>query len=234
MNTAIAESVIEGWFEKMKRKQTKQLYIAGCLLAAFVLWTILVCRIDVRQIGPNGSCVGFASLNGFVHSLTGVSMMLYTITDWLGLIPLCIVLGFAVFGLVQWIRRKDIRLVDQSILILGGFYLVVAAVYLFFEVIVINARPILINGVLETSYPSSTTMLALCVMPTAILQFRQRIQSLKLRQCVCGGAGVFTVFMTVGRLLSGVHWFTDIIGGILVSCGLVLLYDAAVQSGSNR
>lgn len=214
----------------MRSKQTKKLYIAGGLLAAFVLWTVLVRLIDVRQIGPYGSSVGFSSLNGFVHSLTGVSMILYTITDWLGLIPLCIVLGFAMLGLYQWIRRKDIRKVDHSILILGGFYLVVAAVYLFFEIIVINARPILINGILEASYPSSTTMLALCVMPTAILQFRQRIRSPKLRRYVCGTAGAFTVFMTVGRLLSGVHWFSDIIGGILVSCGLVLLYDAIVQS----
>lgn len=214
----------------MRSKQTKKLYIAGGLLAAFVLWTVLVRLIDVRQIGPYGSSVGFSSLNRFVHSLTGVSMILYTITDWLGLIPLCIVLGFAMLGLSQWIRRKDIRLVDRSILILGGFYLVVAAVYLFFEIIVINARPILINGILEASYPSSTTMLSLCVMPTAILQFRQRIRSPKLRRYVCGTSGAFTVFMTVGRLLSGVHWFSDIIGGILVSCGLVLLYDAIVQS----
>lgn len=218
----------------MRSKQTKKLYIAGSLLAAFVLWTVLVRLTDVRPIGPNGSSVGFASLNGFVHSLTGVSMTLYAITDWLGLIPLCIVLGFAMLGLYQWILRKDIRLVDRSILILGGFYLVVAAVYLFFEIIEINARPILINGILETSYPSSTTMLALCVMPTAILQFRQRIRSPKLRQCVCGTAGMFTVFMTVGRLLSGVHWVTDIIGGVLISGGLVLLYDAAVQSHAKR
>ena len=119
----------------MRSKQTKKLYIAGGLLAAFILWTVLVRLIDVRQIGPYGSSVGFSSLNGFVHSLTGVSMILYTITDWLGLIPLCIVLGFAMLGLYQWIRRKDVRLVDRSILILGGFYLVVAVVYLFFEII---------------------------------------------------------------------------------------------------
>lgn len=218
----------------MRNNQTKKRYIAGCLLATFVLWTVLVRLTDVRPIGPNGSSVGFASLNGFVHSLTGVSMTLYAITDWLGLIPLCIVLGFAMLGLYQWILRKDIRLVDPSILILGGFYIVVAAVYLFFEIIVINARPILINGILETSYPSSTTMLALCVMPTAILQFRQRIRSPKLRRYVCGTSGAFTVFMTVGRLLSGVHWVTDIIGGVLISGGLVLLYDAAVQSHAKR
>lgn len=218
----------------MRNNQTKKRYIAGCLLATFVLWTVLVRLTDVRPIGPNGSSVGFASLNGFVHSLTGVSMTLYAITDWLGLIPLCIVLGFAMLGLYQWILRKDIRLVDPSILILGVFYIVVAVVYLFFEIIEINARPILINGILETSYPSSTTMLALCVMPTAILQFRQRIRSPKLRRYVCGTSGAFTVFMTVGRLLSGVHWVTDIIGGVLISGGLVLLYDAAVQSHSKR
>ena len=204
--------------------------LAIVLLAMFVLWTIAVSRVDVRTIGPQESSVGFAALNGFVHNLTGVHMLLYTITDWLGLVPIALGLGFALLGLVQWIKRKHLLKVDRSILVLGGFYILVMAAYLFFESFVINYRPVLIEGILEASYPSSTTMLSLCVMPTAILQFRQRIRSPKLRRYVCGTAGAFTVFMTVGRLLSGVHWFSDIIGGILVSCGLVLLYDAIVQS----
>ena len=78
--------------------------IALGLLAAFVLWTIAICQIDVQAIGPQDSAVGFATLNGFVHDLTGVHMQLYTITDWLGLVPVAFIFGFALLGLAQWIK----------------------------------------------------------------------------------------------------------------------------------
>ena len=197
-------------------------------LAAFVLWTVAVSLVDVRAIGPRGSTVGFATLNGVVHGVTGVHMQLYTLTDWLGLVPVAFGLGFAVPGLVQWIKRKSVLKVDGSILILGGFYIVTLAAYLFFESYAVNYRPVLIQGYLEASYPSSTTLLVLCVMPTAGMQLRQRIRRPVLRNCLCAAIAVFTVFMVVGRLLSGVHWLTDIIGGILLSAGLVMMYDSLV------
>ena len=206
----------------MKRK----ISIALGLLAAFALWTLAVKTVDVQSIGPGGSVVGFATVNGWFHSLTGVHMTLYTITDWLGLVPVAFGFGFAILGLVQWIRRRSICLVDRSILVLGIFYIVTLAVYLLFEEWVINYRPVLIQGFLEASYPSSTTLLVLCVMPTARLQLRCRVQNLILRRIVCVAITGFIVFMVVGRLLSGVHWLTDILGGILLASGLVMLYDA--------
>ena len=210
----------------MKTKQQTKFCLAAALLAAFAVWTAAVRFVDVRPIGPEGSAVGFASLNGFIHRLTGVRMSLYTVTDWLGLIPLGVVFCFAVLGLTQWIRRKSLRSVDPDILLLGGFYLLVMAFYGFFEIFAVNFRPVLIEGILEVSYPSSTTMLALCVMPTASMQLRSRIRSCVLRRCLISAIALFTAFMVIGRLLSGVHWFSDIVGGILLSAGLVLLYSA--------
>ena len=205
----------------------KRNLLAGSgLLAAFVLWTIGVTRIDVQAIGPQGSTVGFAALNRFVHDLTGVHMELYTITDWLGLVPVAFGFGFAVLGLAQWIKRKHILKVDFSILVLGGFYIVTLAAYLFFESHVINYRPVLIEGYLEASYPSSTTLLVLCVMPTALMQLRWRIKNPLFRRCISVSIAAFMAFMIIGRLLSGVHWVTDIIGGILLSTGLVALYGS--------
>ena len=192
------------------------------LLLSFVLWTVAVTCIDVAPIGPNGSEVGFATLNGWFHHLTGVHMMLYTITDWLGLVPIAVALGFAAFGLCQWIRRRRLCQVDTDVLLLGGFYIVTVLAYLLFEVVVINYRPVLIAGFLEVSYPSSTTLLTLCVMLTALRRFRHRRL---LTATIC----LFTAFMVVGRLLSGVHWLSDILGGILLSGGLVLLYDVACR-----
>lgn len=203
----------------------RTLWRALVFLAAFGLWTLAVSRFDVRPIGPLDSAVGFAALNGTVHDLTGVNWTLYTITDWLGLIPICIVLIFGLLGLVQWIRRKHLLLVDRSILILGGLYLAVMAAFLLFETFPINYRPVLIDGVLEVSYPSSTTMLALCVMPSALMQLNARIQNGTLKGCIALAVRLFTGFMVIGRLLSGVHWVTDIIGGALLSAGLVLMYD---------
>ena len=208
----------------MKKKSGRLFLVGTSLLISFVLWTVLILFVDVRAIGPEGSSVGFASLNGFVHNITGVNMSLYVITDWLGLVPIGVAFGFAVLGLVQWIKRKSLLKVDRSILALGGFYIIVMAVYVLFEIVVINYRPTLINGYLEASYPSSTTMLVMCVMPTAMVQFRTRIKNDKFRRCIMLAIAVFIAFMVIGRLVSGVHWITDIIGGALFSAAIVLMY----------
>lgn len=209
-------------------KKNKRLFFAGVsLLAAFVLWTALVRFVDVQAIGPQESSVGFAMLNGYVHNLTGMNKSLYVITDWLGLVPICVAFGFAVLGLVQWIKRKGLLKVDRSILALGGFYIVVMAVYILFEMVVINYRPTLIDGYLEASYPSSTTMLVMCVMPTAMMQLRARIKNDVFRRCVMVIIAAFIAFMVIGRLVSGAHWITDIIGGVLFSTGIVLMYYAS-------
>ena len=212
----------------MKKENQRNFCIATCMLLAFLLWTVAIQFVDVEAIGPQESSVGFATINQFVHNLTGVHMSLYTITDWLGLVPLMFVMGFGTLGLIQWIKRKHLLKVDYSILVLGGFYIVVMAAYVLFEVLVINYRPVLINGILEASYPSSTTMLVMCVMPTAIMQFDTRIKNDVLKRCVTYPITAFIIFMVIGRLVSGVHWFTDIIGGALFSTGLVLMHRAII------
>lgn len=112
-----------------------------------------------------------------------LSRSLYYITDWLGLVPFAIALGFAILGLAQWIKCKSLFKVDSSIFVLGVFYIFVMEVYLFFKKIVINYRPVLVDGFLEASYPSSTTMLALCVISTAMMQLDRRIRHNKAKNC---------------------------------------------------
>ena len=206
------------------KKINKTLWGSAALLVAFGVWTVLVRFVDLRAIGPLGSEVGFAGINGWVHGWTGVHLGLYNLTDWLSAIPLGICGGFGVLGLVQWCRRKHLGRVDGDILALGGFYGLVMGAFLFFEQVVINYRPVLIQGRLEASYPSSTTMLVLCIMPTAVLVLRKRIRHKELGKAVCGGMWAFTLFMVAARFLSGVHWLTDILGGILLSASLVTLY----------
>lgn len=217
----------------MKRQNNKNLWLSVSFIAAFLIWTVIVSFVDKKGIGPFGSEVGLAAFNAFVHRLTSVHMTLYTVTDLAGLIPLMFVMAFAVLGLVQWKKRKSFLKVDFSILVLGAFYIVVFGVYALFEVLVINYRPVLIEGVLEASYPSSTTMLAMCVMPTAMIELKNRINNRNVRQIVLWVISLLTAFMVIGRLVSGVHWVSDIIGGALLSIGLVFAYKYIVSRGQN-
>ncbi|MBE6052723.1 MAG: phosphatase PAP2 family protein [Clostridium sartagoforme] len=213
----------------MKKRNKKNFCIAICWLIAFVLWTITIRCFDVQAIGPMKSSVGFATFNELFHSFTGVHITLYNITDWLALVPLCFVISFAFIGLVQLIKRKSLLKVDYNILVLGGFYIIVMLAYVVFEMLPINYRPVLIEGVLEVSYPSSTTLLVMCVMPTAIMQVNSYIRSDRLRKGIDSIIIVFTIFMVIGRLISGVHWFTDIVGGALLSAGLVMMYYSIIS-----
>lgn len=215
-------------------KKIKNFIIATALIVSFILWTLLISFVDVQQIGPNGSSVGFATINSAIHKLFGVNFSLYNITDWAGLVPVVFGLGFALLGLIQWIKRKHILKVDIGILILGVFYIVTLILYLTFESIVINYRPVLINGYLEASYPSSTTLLVLCVMPTAIMQLKDQIKNKVLNLIMISLISLFIIFMEIGRLISGVHWVTDIIGGILLSSGLVMIYYSFVSFLKNN
>lgn len=209
--------------------KNKKLYVSLVFISLFALWTFIICFVDVKPLEPEESRVGLATLNGFFHSLTGVNMGLYTVTDWLGLVPFAFALSFATLGFFQLLKRKSLFKVDADILVLGVFYIAVAAAYVFFEIAVVNYRPVLINGVLEPSYPSSTTLLTLCVMPTAALQLKRRIKRLWLSRFASVFVYAFTVFMVLSRLVSGVHWLSDIIGGILISISLVTAYSFATE-----
>lgn len=207
----------------MKKKTKTYLFLGVALLLLFVIFTVSLGFVDVKPIGPRGSSVAYATLNGAVHDLLPMNETLYNITDWAGLAVFAIVLGFAVLGLVQWIKRRHILRVDSSILVLEVFYLLMFGVYIFFEFTVINCRPVLINGYLEASYPSSTTMRSMCVLPTAIMELRRLIRNRKIAAFVTVVLAAFTAFMVIGRTLSGVHWITDILGGVIFSVSFILL-----------
>lgn len=212
----------------MKEQGKRTLFIGLSLFAMFVLWTVLICTVDVRAAGESGMPVGFAALNGAFHDVTGVHMALYHITDWLGLVPVFVGFLFAGLGLVQLVKRRSFLKVDADILLLGIYYLIVLGCYLAFEMIPINYRPILIEGRLEASYPSSTTLLVLSVMPTFAFQFKCRLKNEEVKKIVFVLTGLFSLFMLVGRLVSGVHWLTDIVGSVLLSMGLYFTYKGIV------
>ena len=220
--------------EKIKANEKVNAAIGGGLLVLFIVWTLLIKYVDARPVGQNGTTIGFSTVNVWFHKLTGANMTLYTVTDWLGLVPIVVCMGFALLGLIQWIKRKSIKKVDADILILGLYYILVIFGYLIFEMIPINYRPILINGVLEASYPSSTTLLVLSVMPTLVFQIGRRVSSSPIRLATVLFSVAFSAFMVIDRLVSGVHWLTDILGAVLLSAGLYFIYRSAVFAADRK
>lgn len=212
----------------MKNNSKRYLCLGLVFISAFFLWTMLIQTVDVQSLGVKGTMIGFATINCWFHTITGVHMVMYYVTDWLGLVPILACMFMGVMGLKQWIQRRSIRKVDYDILCLGLYYVVVIAAYLAFEMIPINYRPILIEGRMEISYPSSTTLLVLCVMPTIIEQVKRRVRNKNAKKWIQSITVVFSLFMVIGRLISGVHWITDIIGAILFSCGWFHIYKGVI------
>ena len=219
----------------MKDYRKSDLLSGIMLLTAFAVWTILIRHIDVQKAGPYGTEIGFATFNVWFHRMTGEHMLIYTLTDWLGLVPIIICICFGGLGFAQLVKRRNLLRVDFDILLLGAYYVMVILGYLLFEMIPINYRPILIGGKLEASYPSSTTLLVLSVMPTLKFQTDRRIASPMFKKSITIFTVVFSAFMVIGRLISGVHWATDIIGSFFLSSGLFMIYRfMAEYSGSKK
>ena len=211
---------------KISRKRNWCLGIV--FISAFLIWTMLIQKVDVQPLGVKGTMIGFATINGWFHKITGVHMAIYHITDWLGLVPILACMFMGCIGLRQWIQRRSIRKIDFDILCLGIYYVVVIAAYLAFEMLPINYRPILIDGRMEVSYPSSTTLLVLCVMPTIIEQVQRRVKNKNVKKWMQSITYAFSLFMVLGRLVCGVHWITDIIGAIFFSCGWFHIYKGII------
>lgn len=186
--------------------------------------------VDRQPVGPRGSVVGFATINSFVFELFGAIDIMYKLTKALGYFSFLVAGGFALLGFVQLLRRKSLYKVDYRLLLLACFYVLMLVFYVFFEKFVVNYRPMILDEAegLEASYPSSHTMMLLCIMGTARYLLPRLFRN---RAFVSNGRAICAasmILMVGGRLLSGVHWFTDIVGACLLSAALVRLYIACV------
>ena len=209
---------------RYRRSRGSGIWTGIILLALFAVWTVLIQYVDVQIAGESQTELGFATVNTRFHDLTGVHMEIYDLTDMLHLVPLAVCACFGILGLVQMIRRKGMSKVDKDILLLGVYYILVILAYLLFDALHINYRPVLIEGKAEPSYPSSTTLLVLSVMPTLVYQANRRLPNVGLRITVIVLAVLFSAFMVIGRIVYGVHWLTDFPGAIFLSAGLFLIY----------
>ena len=204
----------------MKSKK-RNFIISIIFIVLAIVFTILVKVVDVKKLGAGQTDIGFATINQFVFEYFGVNMIWYHITDWLGLIPIFIAITYAFVGLFQLIKRRSLFKVDKEIIILGFFYIIVIILYLFFEKIIVNYRPILMNGFIEASYPSSHTLMTICLCGSSIL-INKKLFNNKVIKIVNILSFIIIVITIFGRLISGVHWFTDIVGGVLISLALLM------------
>lgn len=209
-------------------KKKRNFFISTILILLAVVFTILVKVVDVKQVGVNETSIGFATVNKFVFKSIGVNMIWYHITDWLGLVPIFMSMAYALIGFIQLIKRKSIFKVDKEIIILGLFYIVVISFYIFFEKVIVNYRPILMNGFLEASYPSSHTLMTICLCGSSII-VNKKLFNNKATKPVNVLSGVIIAITVIGRLISGVHWFTDIIGGIFISIALLMMLYSVID-----
>ena len=213
----------------MKSKKLKFLISAGLTFFAFIVFTAIVKMVDVQAVGPMGSQIGLATINLAVFNAVGVSDLWYKLTGIIGYFALLLAGCFAVICVIQLIKGKGLKKVDKNLLWLCVLYAVVLAFYALFEVVIINYRPIIIEGELEASYPSSHTMLSLIIFLSAIPLVKGHIKSKGVYLTVAVVFAVLAVIMPVGRLLSGVHWLTDIVGSIILSISLVTAYLGVIE-----
>ena len=199
------------------------------LLAAFVIFTLAIMIVDVRPIGPLETHVGFAALNGFIARTFPENPLWDNIAKITGILLLLVAVFFAGIGAKQLIDRRDIRSVDHDILTLGGVYAADLVLYVLFEKLVINYRPVLEDGELAASYPSSHTLLAVTVALTAIIEVQLRVHD-KQKQNILRLLLAALMIITIGaKLLAGVHWITDIIGAIILGSAIVNAFWDSVE-----
>ena len=215
-------------------KTNQKCIAAAVFYALFLLLILLLKTVDVKAIGPNASSVGFAALNGAFFKMTGESAALYKLSEYIGYLALLSAALFAFLGLLQLVRGKRLAAVDADLYLLAAFYAVVLAVYLLFEKIVINYRPVLEDGELAASFPSSHTVLGITFLGAAALQLHRRLADPKFRSAVVIGCQFLIVLMVLARLCSGQHWLTDILGGVLIGSALLLTFDILFEKTVNK
>ena len=211
------------------KNRNRNFIISLVLIFLAIAFTIMVKLIDVKSIGANNTNIGFATLNELFFKSIGVNIVWYYITDWLGIIPILMTFVYAIIGLVQMIKRKRLFKVDKEILLLGLFYIILIALYLFFEKVVVNYRPILMNGFLEASFPSSHTLMAVCICGSSIM-INNKLYKNRMSKIVNILFYIIIIVTILGRLISGVHWLTDILGGVIISLALLMTFYSVIHN----
>ncbi len=192
------------------------------------VFVYLVKTIDVKQIGPNNTSVGFGTINKAYADMIGSNMTIYKLTEIFGLLVFIIVGAYGIIGIYQLFKRKSLFKVDREIIGLGILYVLMISLYLIFDKIAINYRPIIIDGELEPSFPSSHTMLAICTCVSSLMVYKKYVPS-KYNYLVIFTTVLLLTLVFLGRTISGVHWISDILGGVIISLTLLTYFYTIIK-----
>jgi len=206
----------------------KNIILSTLLLIISILYTICIKYIDVSSIGPNNSEVGLSTINKYIHELLPYKESLYKLTSILGIFLFIIVGIYALVGIIELIKRKSLLKVDKEIIALGVFYIVVALIFVFFEKVVINYRPVIIDNELEASYPSTHTLLTMCICISSIIINKLKYNNFKYIKITNILTIILALSIVIGRIISGVHWITDIMGGLIISLALLSIFKTTL------
>jgi len=207
-------------------KESKKYLISSIILVLIaIIFTVLVKVIDKGAIGPNDTVVGFQAINDYIKNMFPFNNTLYKITKYAGFIPLIFGLYYAFIGFMQLVKKKSLKKVDSKIYLIAGFYIVVLILYVLFDKIAINYRPVIIDNELEPSYPSTHVLLAMCFCLSSVIISKYYMKKDTIRKIVNIATWILMLFIVVGRMMCGCHWFTDIIGGVLISLALLNIFN---------
>ena len=217
-------------------------YLSGLFYVLFLALIVLLCVADRQPVGAGDTALGLAKLNVQLYKAfgiggsggTGFRPELYKLTELLGYFAILVLCVFALLGAAQLIRRRSLRKVDREILAMGGLFILTLVLYVFFEKVIINYRPIVLPGESgpEASFPSSHTVLVMVILGSVCMVLKKYISIPWLREAMRALCVLLILAMIAGRLLCGCHWFTDILGGVLLGCALLALFSAAADGGA--
>lgn len=134
---------------------------------------------------------------------------------------------FAILGLCQLFSRKSIKKVDRSLLAMFIPLILMAVAYFVFNHFLIwNVRP---NGSGEASFPSSHVMVVSTIFFCIALILPQYIHS----KLACASLNLLMllliVFTAIGRVVSNMHWMSDVFGALAFSAIFAFVYFLIIR-----
>lgn len=217
-------------------KKQKWIGIITGVISLVLFIALIVCLKTVDVAPHEVGSIGLHSLNADVKGEIGSNMDFYKMSDILGYLSFLTVLFFGLVGVCQLIKRKSLLKIDKEIWCIAAFYLVMGILYVLFDkVIVLNYRPIMLDGEFEPSFPSTHTFLSICLLGSTMvmnnLYFKKIFKENYVRRLILNMILIVMMFGIIYlRLFSGVHWFTDILGGVLLGITLVAFFKAAISN----
>lgn len=201
----------------MRRKSLD--IIISILWLILLIFTILVSFVDVKIFNVTNTKIGLYSLNKIflVNSIN--SNYINIISNGIFLICLLVIILMLLLITFEYFKTKKINKNNLNFFI---HFLIMVLIWIIFDkILIINYRPILINGNIEGSYPSTHVMVSTFVLLFLSDQLKKIFKNDKIFYIISIG---LIIIQSISRILLTMHWFTDIIGGLLIGCLLFFTF----------